>query len=87
MKAPLIKLYTEQGLQNMWNDWCDAIIEMYEKNQGNICKEILNKIKCPTLVLHGDKDPMVASEHPDYLVSHIAGAWSVSRDFDLFVIG
>ncbi|XP_044259052.1 valacyclovir hydrolase isoform X2 [Tribolium madens] len=83
MKAPLVKLYTEAGLQKMWNDWCDAVTEMYVKNQGNICKEILGQIKCPTLILHGDKDPMVASEHPSYLESHIAGARSVPRDFKL----
>jgi valacyclovir hydrolase len=74
MKAPLIKLYTEEGLQKMWSNWCDAVNEMYEKNNGNVCKEVLDKIKCPTLILHGDQDPMVASVHPSHLVSSISGS-------------
>ena len=74
MKAPLIKLYTEEGLQKMWNDWCDAVSEMYRKNNGNICAEVLGNITCPTLILHGNKDPMVAAEHPGHLASNIKGA-------------
>lgn len=70
MKAPLIALYTEKGLQDMWNAWCNALIKI-SKNGGDICKGSLLKINCPTLILHGDKDPMVAPEHPDYLFSHI----------------
>lgn len=74
MKAPLIKLYTEAGLQKMWNDWCDAMNLIYKKNNGDLCKDALKEIVCPTLILHGDKDPMVAHEHPIYLTSNIKGA-------------
>ncbi|KAJ8985323.1 hypothetical protein NQ317_008353 [Molorchus minor] len=70
MKAPLIELYTEKGLQDMWNDWCDTLIKI-RNDGGNICKDCLVNIECPTLILHGDKDPMVAPEHPDYLFSNI----------------
>lgn len=73
MKAPLIELYTEKGLQSMWNDWCDAL-KVIHANGGDICKGCLDKIKCPTLILHGDKDPMIVPEHLDYLASHIQGA-------------
>lgn len=73
MKAPLIKLYTERGLQDMWNNWCDILMTI-QKNGGDLCKNNLQNIKCPTLILHGDKDPMVAAEHPEYLKSHINNA-------------
>lgn len=74
MKTPLIELYTEAGLQKMWNDWCDTLNMIYKNNNGDICKEALTRIVCPTLILHGDKDPMVANEHPFYLASNIKGA-------------
>ncbi|RZC32046.1 valacyclovir hydrolase [Asbolus verrucosus] len=74
MKAPLIKLYTEEGLQTMWNNWCDALNQIFIKSGGDLCKESLKNITCPTLILHGDKDPMVADEHPEYLASNIKGA-------------
>lgn len=70
-KEPLIKLYGEDGLQNMWTSWCDTMNELKDKNKGNICMEYLQKIKCPTLILHGVLDPMIHSEHPNYLNTHI----------------
>ncbi|XP_050303124.1 valacyclovir hydrolase [Anthonomus grandis grandis] len=73
MKEPLIKLYTEQGLQQMWNDWCDVMAELF-KDGGDICKSRLKDIRCPTLILHGDKDPMVLGEHPEFLLKHIKGS-------------
>lgn len=73
MKAPLVALYTEKGLHDMWGAWCDALVEI-AKNGGDICNEYLPQINCPTFILHGDKDPMLAPEHPDYLFSHIKKA-------------
>lgn len=74
MKAPLIELYTEKGLADMWDGWCDALQEIYKTQNGDICKKQLPLIKCPTLILHGNKDPMVASEHPNYLLNNIKGS-------------
>lgn len=65
-----MKLYTEKGLQDMWSGWCDVMNEMF-KNGGDICKKSLGNIQCPTLILHGDKDPMVGLEHPNYLLENI----------------
>lgn len=66
MKSPLIALYTEKGLQDMWNAWCNALILISESG-GDICNSSLSKIICPTFILHGNKDPMLAPEHPGYL--------------------
>ncbi|XP_060526702.1 valacyclovir hydrolase isoform X2 [Cylas formicarius] len=73
MKAPLIQLYTERGLQSMWNNWCDTMIQIHERG-GDICKSCLAKIESDTLILHGDQDPMVLNEHPEYLLNHIKNA-------------
>ncbi|XP_049820515.1 valacyclovir hydrolase-like [Aethina tumida] len=70
MKAPLIKLYTEEGLKELWSGWYNAVKEIYQKG-GDICKSDLTNIKCPTFILHGDKDPMLAPEHPNYLLNNI----------------
>jgi len=71
MKAPLIKMYGEEGLTAMWNQWVDTLHGMYKNKDGDICKDCLPKITCPTLIIHGNKDAMVAPEHPDYLLKHI----------------
>ncbi|XP_066254415.1 valacyclovir hydrolase [Euwallacea similis] len=73
MKNPLIKLYTEKGLTVMWNEWCDTMIKIYE-NGGNICNVSLKNITCPTLILHGDKDPLVPEGHPLHLQENIKGS-------------
>ncbi|CAH1113035.1 unnamed protein product [Psylliodes chrysocephalus] len=73
MKAPLVDMYTEEGLVKMWNHWCDTFAEIY-KNGGDICSNLLKDVNCPTLILHGDKDPMVAPEHPGYLFENIKKA-------------
>lgn len=71
MKAPLIGLYGEDGLATMWGAWIDTLIGIYKNNAGDICKDCLSKITCPTLIVHGKKDAMVAPEHPEYLLKHI----------------
>ncbi|CAH2002068.1 unnamed protein product [Acanthoscelides obtectus] len=70
MKAPFIEVYTEEIFQDMWRKWCNNLIEV-EKNGGNICTHLLPHIKCPTFILHGDKDPMILPEHASHLASKI----------------
>lgn len=41
---------------------------------GSICLELLPQISCPTLIIHGEKDPMVPSVHPQCLLKHIKGS-------------
>lgn len=69
MKAPLIKLYGEEGMAAMYSQWVDALVGMYKS--GDICKDCLSQITCPTLIVHGNKDALVAPEHPGYLLKHI----------------
>jgi valacyclovir hydrolase len=40
----------------------------------NICRQLLPKIQCPSLIIHGDKDAMVSAEHPDMLHRKISGS-------------
>ncbi|XP_026202015.1 valacyclovir hydrolase isoform X2 [Anabas testudineus] len=46
-------------------------LKLYE---GSICLELLPLISCPTLIIHGEKDPMVPSFHPQHLLQHIKGS-------------
>lgn len=41
---------------------------------GDICDSLLSKIKCPTLILHGDKDSLVGIDHFENLLKKIKGA-------------
>lgn len=70
MKAPMIEMYGKEYFKKTWEGWVDCCIEIHAKG-GDICKDELSKIKCPTLIIHGKKDPMVGMEHPEYLLNHI----------------
>lgn len=71
MKDPLLALYGKNYFQETWSKWIDTMIILFAKNKGNICKEHLANIKCPTLIVHGKKDVLVAREHPTFLNKHI----------------
>ena len=73
MRDPLVKVYGS-SLQNLWSNWMDAVIKVYKDNNGNVCKEEVSKISCPTLIVHGAKDPLVPSFHPTYLRDHVTGS-------------
>lgn len=74
MRAPLIEVYGEEYFRNTWSNWVDAILRICEKQNGDLCKRSLAKIKCPSLIIQGNKDAMVLPEHPAYLKDHINGA-------------
>lgn len=58
----------------LFGKWVDALEEIYLKKAGDICKHLLDDIKCPTFILHGDLDPMCDKEHVPYLMKQIKNA-------------
>lgn len=71
MRAPMVELYGEEYFRDTWGSWIDGMKIIFEKNNGDLCKENLAKIKCPTLIVHGEKDAMVLKEHPHFLKANI----------------
>ncbi|KAF3815271.1 hypothetical protein GH733_016653 [Mirounga leonina] len=41
---------------------------------GNICGHLLPLIQCPTLIVHGEKDPLVPRFHADFIHKHVRGS-------------
>ncbi|XP_064467261.1 valacyclovir hydrolase-like isoform X2 [Ornithodoros turicata] len=72
MKAPMISLYGEAYFQELWSNYCTFYGTILSIHGGDICRKELSKIKCPTLIIHGEKDPLVPREHPAYLLKNIA---------------
>ncbi|XP_026856651.2 valacyclovir hydrolase isoform X1 [Electrophorus electricus] len=71
MRQPMEKMYGAQYFRETWERWVDGICQFKSRPEGNICKELLELIDCPTLIVHGAKDPMVPSFHPEYLLQNI----------------
>lgn len=78
MRRSNIEIYGEDYFKKTWTGWIDAMQRLYEKQNGNLCKQVLSKIKCPTLIIHGGKDPLVLPEHPQYLKQNIVSSKFVS---------
>ncbi|CAN7991659.1 unnamed protein product [Ixodes hexagonus] len=72
MREPMEALYGPDHFQKLWRDYCDFYQDLLLKQAGDVCKAELAQIRCPTLIVHGGKDPLVTSEHPNYLLRHIA---------------
>lgn len=73
MRESLDPVYGAE-LGPMWSNWVDSMVELFNRDNGNICDDKLSLIKCPTLIVHGDKDPLVPMFHPKHLQKSIANA-------------
>ncbi|KAM6922038.1 valacyclovir hydrolase [Xenentodon cancila] len=71
MRQPMEEVYGAQVFAKTWEGWVDGITKFAQRHEGSICVELLPLISCPTLIIHGEKDPMVPSFHPQYLLKHI----------------
>src|SRR5215510_16395499 len=72
MVEALRSVYGDE-LQDLWARWCDTQKALYQAG-GELCQQRLHLIHCPTLILQGDKDPLVPSFHADALHRAIAGS-------------
>merc|ERR1712203_707118 len=61
-------------LQPMWGAAIDAWSAIVAERGGDVCMQQARSIRCPTLVLHGAKDPICLAEHPKWFVENIPGA-------------
>ncbi|XP_023330697.1 valacyclovir hydrolase isoform X1 [Eurytemora carolleeae] len=74
MSEPMYAMYGE-SFPTLWSAWCNEYKNIYNKG-GDICSSDLKNISAPTLVIHGNKDVMVAEEHLEHLTSNIQNSRS-----------
>ncbi|KAM5321453.1 valacyclovir hydrolase isoform 1-T1 [Glossophaga mutica] len=73
-KKPLETLYGYEYLAETCEKWVDAMKQFKRLPDGNICRHLLPLIQCPTLIVHGEKDPLVPRFHADFLHKHVSGS-------------
>ncbi|XP_026179353.1 valacyclovir hydrolase [Mastacembelus armatus] len=71
MRQPMEEVYGAEVFAKTWEAWVDGITQFAHRPEGSICVDLLPLISCPTLIVHGEKDPMVPSFHPQFLLKHI----------------
>lgn len=61
------------SLDDLWERYVVGLEDLYSAG-GDIYRSRLSEVKCPTMVLHGEKDPLVPSFHPRTICEGIAGS-------------
>ena len=71
---PLVEIYGLISLQRLWSSRLDSLVKCYTLNNGDICTKEVSKVRCPTLIIHGQNDGMCPVFHAEYLRDHIQGS-------------
>jgi valacyclovir hydrolase len=69
---PLESIYGDE-LQPLWESYVAGLENLYAEG-GDLYQDDLHKIQCPTLILHGELDPMVPAMHPAIIHRGIASS-------------
>lgn len=73
-RKPLEALYGFDYFARTCEKWVDGIMQFKRLPEGNICRHLLPLVQCPTLIVHGEKDPLVPRFHADYIHEHVRGS-------------
>jgi len=73
-RKPLETLYGYDYFAKTCEKWVDGIKQFKRLPDGNICGHLLPLIQCPTLIVHGEKDPLVPRFHADFIHKHVRGS-------------
>ncbi|XP_058141164.1 valacyclovir hydrolase isoform X5 [Dasypus novemcinctus] len=73
-RKPLEALYGYDYLSQTCEKWVEGIMQFKHLPDGNICRHLLPLIQCPTLIVHGEKDPLVPRFHADFIHEHVKGS-------------
>uniref|UniRef100_A0A2K5C6V1 AB hydrolase-1 domain-containing protein n=1 Tax=Aotus nancymaae TaxID=37293 RepID=A0A2K5C6V1_AOTNA len=73
-RKPLEALYGYDYFARTCEKWVDGISQFKHLPDGNICRHLLPQVQCPTLIVHGEKDPLVPRFHADFIHEHVKGS-------------
>jgi valacyclovir hydrolase len=71
--AALTEIYGPDYWGDTWGQWCDVMGRLHAAG-GAVGIPPLEQIACPSLVLHGAKDPLIKARHAEAFQRQIAGA-------------
>ena len=65
--------YYGKDLPMLWGMWYDGFVGIYEDpvRKGDICKKEVSNIQCPTLIVHGDNDPVLPFYQVEFLQKNL----------------
>lgn len=73
VRDALTEAYGEIYWQTTWWKWCDVMVRLHGQG-GDVHLGPIEKISCPTMVIHGAKDPLVRTNHAVTIHNRINGS-------------
>jgi valacyclovir hydrolase len=61
------------SLDSLWERYVVGLENLFAAG-GDLYRSQLSRVECPTLILHGEKDPLVPSFHPRIIAEGIRGS-------------
>ena len=74
LRESLVNVYGADRLQMLWSQCIDTLSHCYTVNNGDICTQMLPKVTCPALIVHGGKDEDCPLFQAEYLRDHLINA-------------
>lgn len=71
-QAAMNAVFGDGYWQRVWCDWLDTMQRLAAQGSARLAS--LKDVRCPVLVLHGGRDPLIDIDHPRALVSSLADA-------------
>lgn len=67
-----LSVYGLPQLSQIWQRFLNSLRTFRNlKTDGDVCTNELSKVKCPTLIVHGEKDVLCPQSHAEYMNDHI----------------
>ena len=71
MKDTLVDFYGLKFFEQEWDRWMQVFIRIYTQHGGDFCASRLDRIQCPTLIIHGEEDGLIPPDHGEFLHKNI----------------
>ena len=72
--------YPLDVIQRLWSAWVRGLTRLADERGEDIYQDNLAKVECPTLLMHGSRDPMITVHHAEFIKKHLRGP-TVYLDF------
>ena len=69
----LVTFYAVDVAQSLWSGWIRGATRLVDERDGDICRDDVAMIECPTLVMHGCRDPLNAVHHVEFIKANVRG--------------
>ena len=65
--------YPLDVMQRLWSAWVRGVTRLADEWGEDIYQGSLARVKCPTLLMHGSRDPLITVHHAEIIKANVRG--------------